>query len=329
MTATRLATTASAGRGLALGQVAGARFPRAVASGGCARTSRISCRNDRITALAQRRQALGSVLAAQLAAFARRAPARACPARRSRLRPRAADRGGIPAGTRQRGAAGWSPAGSCCSRAWRWRRMRRWYPVVGFRRQDSWLRGRLAGLRRPHSLRSLFAALPARWHRCVRGAPRLAGRAWRSASPGAARFARGRASLLPLATAAASSPRRSRAPSPHIVVILGVDSLRNDLDESRAAARRRRRTSDAFLAGARRFSDATTPLARTYASWVSILTGRHPGHDQCALQPDAARAGARGRHAGRRAARPRLSRDLCDRRSALRELRPSPSASTS
>ena len=31
-----------------------------------------------------------------------------------------------------------------------------------------------------------------------------------------------------------------------------------------------------FLDDSRRFSDATTPLARTYGSWVSILTGRHP-----------------------------------------------------
>jgi arylsulfatase A-like enzyme len=59
------------------------------------------------------------------------------------------------------------------------------------------------------------------------------------------------------------------------IVIIGVDSLRNDLQIPRRGA------ADvpgvrAFLDGARRFSDATTPLARTYASWVSILSGRHP-----------------------------------------------------
>ena len=64
------------------------------------------------------------------------------------------------------------------------------------------------------------------------------------------------------------------AVAPNIVVI-GIDSLRNDLQIPRRGA------ADvpavrAFLDGARRFSDATTPLARTYASWVSILTGRHP-----------------------------------------------------
>ena len=31
-----------------------------------------------------------------------------------------------------------------------------------------------------------------------------------------------------------------------------------------------------FIGKARRFDDATTPLARTYGSWMSILTGRHP-----------------------------------------------------
>jgi arylsulfatase A-like enzyme len=31
-----------------------------------------------------------------------------------------------------------------------------------------------------------------------------------------------------------------------------------------------------FLAQSRRFRDATTPLARTYPSWMSILTGNHP-----------------------------------------------------
>lgn len=61
---------------------------------------------------------------------------------------------------------------------------------------------------------------------------------------------------------------------PHVVII-GIDSLRDDL------AVPRRKTAAlpnirAFLGEARRFSDATTPLARTYPSWMSILTGRHP-----------------------------------------------------
>ncbi len=59
------------------------------------------------------------------------------------------------------------------------------------------------------------------------------------------------------------------------IIILGIDSLRNDLTIPK------RGPADApaireFLQGARRFDDATTPLARTYPSWMSILTGRHP-----------------------------------------------------
>ena len=83
--------------------------------------------------------------------------------------------------------------------------------------------------------------------------------------------------------------RRIQAPN---IVIIGIDSLRNDLQvprQGRGATPNIRR----FLDDSRRFSDATTPLARTYPSWVSILTGRHPGHDQRALQPDAAPIGAR------------------------------------
>jgi arylsulfatase A-like enzyme len=59
------------------------------------------------------------------------------------------------------------------------------------------------------------------------------------------------------------------------IVIIGIDSLRNDLQIPRRGAADVPNVR-AFMAGARRFSDATTPLARTYASWVSILTGRHP-----------------------------------------------------
>jgi arylsulfatase A-like enzyme len=61
---------------------------------------------------------------------------------------------------------------------------------------------------------------------------------------------------------------------PH-VVILGVDSLRNDMSEA-SDGRALTPRIDAFLAGAHRFQDTTTPLARTYGSWVAILTGRHP-----------------------------------------------------
>jgi hypothetical protein len=57
------------------------------------------------------------------------------------------------------------------------------------------------------------------------------------------------------------------------IVIIGLDSLRYD------AVRRQNSLTpsiDAFLQGAVSFSNATTPLARTFPSWVSLITGRHP-----------------------------------------------------
>lgn len=61
---------------------------------------------------------------------------------------------------------------------------------------------------------------------------------------------------------------------PHIV-ILGIDSLRNDLTVPRHGEAEVPNVR-AFLAASRRFEDATTSLARTYPSWMTILTGRHP-----------------------------------------------------
>jgi arylsulfatase A-like enzyme len=59
------------------------------------------------------------------------------------------------------------------------------------------------------------------------------------------------------------------------VILIGIDSLRNDLTVPRlgpASAPAIR----SFLGEARRFNDAVSPLARTYGAWVTILTGRHP-----------------------------------------------------
>ncbi|MBB6094917.1 arylsulfatase A-like enzyme [Povalibacter uvarum] len=65
------------------------------------------------------------------------------------------------------------------------------------------------------------------------------------------------------------------------VILIGVDSLRPDFtvvggDHAHAP------NINKFIRGARVFSDVTTPLARTFPSWMSILTGRHP-HDTGAL----------------------------------------------
>jgi arylsulfatase A-like enzyme len=66
----------------------------------------------------------------------------------------------------------------------------------------------------------------------------------------------------------AYSAPRSDAPN---VIILGIDSLRPDAVDARSAPHVRD-----FLDGAVQFTDAITPLARTFPSWVSVLTGRHP-----------------------------------------------------
>ena len=73
---------------------------------------------------------------------------------------------------------------------------------------------------------------------------------------------------------AGPSPAAFGSKAPHVVII-GVDSLRSDFTESRSGATITPHV-DAYLAAAHRFSDTITPLARTYGSWVSILTGRHP-----------------------------------------------------
>lgn len=59
------------------------------------------------------------------------------------------------------------------------------------------------------------------------------------------------------------------------LVILGLDSLRNDLTEV-APDRALMPNVEAFFAESHRFTDAVSPLARTFPAWVSILTGRHP-----------------------------------------------------
>ncbi|HXV40661.1 MAG TPA: sulfatase-like hydrolase/transferase, partial [Steroidobacteraceae bacterium] len=80
---------------------------------------------------------------------------------------------------------------------------------------------------------------------------------------------------LSLLQGATGSPVARDLGRPH-VVILGVDSLRNDMSEATADGRSLTPRIDEFLRGAHRFTDTTSPLARTYGSWVSILTGRHP-----------------------------------------------------
>jgi len=64
------------------------------------------------------------------------------------------------------------------------------------------------------------------------------------------------------------------ATRPH-VILLGLDSMRCDLSQSDTQPGLAPNLNR-FLAASTRFDDAMTPLARTFPSWMSILTGKHP-----------------------------------------------------
>ena len=70
------------------------------------------------------------------------------------------------------------------------------------------------------------------------------------------------------------SPIRPQHGQPDIIII-GIDSLRNDLI-STGTGRSLAPHINEFIDSAFRFSDTTTPVARTFPSWISLLTGRHP-----------------------------------------------------
>ncbi len=59
------------------------------------------------------------------------------------------------------------------------------------------------------------------------------------------------------------------------VIIVGIDSLRCDIAINKGGFVETPNIGR-FLEGAKVFTDTTTPLARTYPSWMSILTGQHP-----------------------------------------------------
>jgi arylsulfatase A-like enzyme len=61
---------------------------------------------------------------------------------------------------------------------------------------------------------------------------------------------------------------------PHIIVI-GLDSLRPDMVADDRGVSLTPNVQE-FLRGATTFADSTTPLARTFPSWVTILSGKHP-----------------------------------------------------
>ncbi|MGQ0383817.1 MAG: sulfatase-like hydrolase/transferase [Gammaproteobacteria bacterium] len=146
------------------------------------------------------------------------------------------------------------------------------HPSSIFAGESSWWRDQRLGARPVVWLTSL-AALAALWL-----AWRAAPRPWRP--PGHRAVLIGCAAMIAL-LALVFMPYMPRGPAtaavtarPHIV-ILGIDSLRADLFVPRLGQAVTPNLA-AFLAQSRRFTDATTPLARTYPSWMSVLTGRHP-----------------------------------------------------
>ncbi len=60
------------------------------------------------------------------------------------------------------------------------------------------------------------------------------------------------------------------------VVLLGLDSMQMNRLSVGGAPRNIAPHIDGFLRSAHRFDNAWTPFARTYPSWLSILTGRYP-----------------------------------------------------
>jgi hypothetical protein len=148
-----------------------------------------------------------------------------------------------------------------------------WHPASIFASEDSWLLTNVGAFRPVEIGLFLFFALVL--FLTIRAARRI-----RITNPrfalgfgGAGALALLAGVLLALADSGPSHAGVASA-SPN-VIILGVDSLRQDLTETQSGAVVTPNI-DRFLAGAIRFSDATSPLARTYPAWVSILTGRHP-----------------------------------------------------
>jgi hypothetical protein len=146
-----------------------------------------------------------------------------------------------------------------------------WHQSSIFAGEDSWWRRDVAGL--PPAaiaagLLNLLIAILA-----IRALPRLRPprpRHTLAFAAGAAVLAL--AFVLPAITSASAGSQDWS--KPHIV-ILGIDSLRNDLTVPRHGEAQVPNVRG-FLAQSRRFEDATTSLARTYPSWMTILTGRHP-----------------------------------------------------
>ena len=146
-----------------------------------------------------------------------------------------------------------------------------WYPASRFAAEDSWLQGAWAGFAPLVWIGAVAAAALAGVATLAIRRSRWSPRSWPHGAVALAVLAC--AGLFATRNGAHSAPASDNV-RPHIVVI-GIDSMRDDLSEAAADALLTPHIG-AFLAGSARFGDTTSPLARTYPAWVSILTGRHP-----------------------------------------------------
>lgn len=146
-----------------------------------------------------------------------------------------------------------------------------WYPASRFAPEQSFLYADWGGLRPAHVALALLSAgvIFLAW-KAARGRAWPARRLSWLAAAGAVLLAVVMATQLAFAHRAATPAFKQ----PHVVII-GLDSMRNDQAGPQAELGLTP-TINEFLAGAHRFSDTVSPLARTYPALVSLLTGRHP-----------------------------------------------------
>ncbi len=147
-----------------------------------------------------------------------------------------------------------------------------WFPASDFSSEQSWLLAEWSGLRPIHvPLAGVGLALLVIAVRLLARGRRQPGRRYLVVSGAVMATIAAFVSLSGMTRSASETPAFE---APHLVIV-GVDSLRDDLvggaDREQSTPR-----LDEFLAGAYRFTDTITPLARTYAAWTSILTGRNP-----------------------------------------------------
>ena len=146
-----------------------------------------------------------------------------------------------------------------------------WYPASIFSGEESWWRGNFFGL---HPVQFLAAAVAlALVLLTVRAMPRIRRRSRNIMVTFAGVILLAFIAGLEMPrTLDSAAPAAGASPN---VVIIGIDALRNDLSVPRLGAVATPHFAE-FLSGARRFTDTTSPLPRTFGAWISILTGRHP-----------------------------------------------------